>query len=751
MLVACLTAALLGPALQEPKLALLDAGVASELRAALEGDPADLLGALFGEDARQHAAAENRLAGLPVATRAQLARWGLRSVDPAVALGAAAIAEPAWLDLAETRRLVAVGIDRALLLPAPFSFEDFRDGLGYDDVGRMLLSCPPVPREVYYLVGLIHRSARPAHIPALCQLTRCDDVLLREDALRFLVVASWYSDQHRTKIADAVLAWPGEGIPEGVDPTEEKVPFVPRPFALPEDRGGWPPLLQAVLQRLLVDPVEGELLEFRAWALRWAMDAAPGNGDLDLLVKLAASEDQRARSIAARRLSERPDTDATTLLRVLARDADDLPASLALAALAARGNRDARAELWARAPKSEYALAAFLTLGVAASAKVCALAFGDDREAGRALLERLDDARRLDRIGLVPLPAALPAQLAAAATARPLDDARLHALLDTWPEARTLTLRHAYLDALTPTLLPECDAALLEVTDHAAFAAKVEAWCDHADRRVVVAAHDLLLRLGSPTRGLELLEYYAQRNELPITLARSHSPALLDALRAAITDAPTPRATAAMAATLACLGLDERLAESLADEWADVPPDVADAWPALRTAAANGDVGATVAAYLAVRPLHRGRCDHLFRLRHPAVAAYLSRCRRERHHGLYAWATAEAGLAGDALALAEVRAAQHAGIYPWLDDLPAYALADDGELSAIPGLLDHLESNCCTYAAVASRLQDLIEWNGFAAPDDGLHTRPAIARAYFAAHETHTAASSLTPRRIVVR
>ena len=750
MLVACLTATLLIVAPQVATLPPLAPGFDVELRRALGGDPAGVLSALFAPG--RHANAERRLADLPLETRVHLARWGLRSADPAVALGAAAIAKPAWLDLAETRRLVEVGIDRALLLPAPFSFEDFRDSLGYDDVGRMLLSCPPVPREVYQLVGLVHRSVRPAHIPALCQLTRCDDVLLREDALRFLVVASWYSDQHRTQVADAVLVWPGEGVPEGVDPTEEKVPFVPRAFTLPDDHGGWPPLLQAVLQRLFVEPVDGELRKFRAWALRWALDARPGDGDLDLLARLEASEDPRARSVAARRLIERANPAVTARLRALAEDDEDLPAVVALAALASRGDgATMRAELWARAQRSEYALAAFLNLGDAAITEVCALAFGDDQDAGRALLVRLADARRLDRIGLVPIPAKLPARLAAAATTRPLDDVRLHALLDAWPETRTLALRRAYLAALTPTHLPDCAVALLEVTDHIAFTTKVDACRDHADRKVALAAHDLLLRLGSPARGLALLAFCAEQGELPIALARSQSPALLAALRAAIADLPTPHAAAALATTLACFGLDERLAESLANEWAAVPPELLEAWPELRVAATSGDAGAAVAAYLAGRPLSRGRCEHLFRLRHPAVDAYLARCRHERHHGLYAWATAEAGLAGDATALAEVRAAQRAGIYPWLDDLPAYALADDGELTAIPSLLEHLEGNCCTYAAVASRLEDLVEWDGFAAPDDGLRSRPAIARAYFAAHAAHTVVSTLTRTRVVVR
>ncbi len=740
---AAFLAAILALAPQGQRLPTLAPTIGTELRG--------LLGDLFAADSKRHAAAELRLAELPDATRCALARWGLRSDDPATALGAAAIAEPRWLDVAEQRRLVAVALERSLALPAPFSFEEFRDALTHADVGRLLLSCPQVPREVYQLVGFIHRGLRPEHVPALSQLVRCDDVLLREDALRFLVVASWYTDAHRNKIADAVLSWPGEGIPAGVDPTEEKVPFVPRAFKLPEERGGWPRMLQAVLDRLFVQEVEGELLRFSGWALRWALDAAPGEHDLALLVKLAASRDERARAVAARRLVGYRQAEADGALRTLAKDAQHLPSALALAALAQHGEADARDVLWTRAKQDEYGLAAFLTLDDAAAIEVCALAFGPDREAGRAMCRRLADVEHLDRIGLVPARPELPVLLAVAATTQPLDDVRLHALLDAWPATRTGALRRAYLARLTPQHLPDCHAGLLEVTDAEAFAAKLDAARDHDVPEIRDAARALLLRLGAAQRGVDLLAHFAAKDECPVALARSRSPQLIAALAAEITAAPTKRASAILATLLACHGLDERLAGTLADEWADLPDDVAAAWLRLCAAARAGDAPAAVAAYLETRPFARGQLRHLFHCAHPAVHAYLARARAERHHGLYAWATAELARLGEPDARTELAAAHAAGLYPWFDDLPAYALVDPDDPASAIASLRLLEGNCCLYAAVANDLEDLVEWDGFAVADDALCSRPVAAQRYFTAHLAHLRFSRIEGRHVVVR
>lgn len=710
-----------------------------------------------------------RLAALEPDDSVDLLRIALWSEDRELALAAARRADPATLDLAEQRRLVALALPTALVAGPPFDFTRFRDALAAPDLSRELILAAPLPREVYQHLGAVHRVLRVEHLPLLAAATASDDWLLRSDAMRFLAVVARGSDHARETVALAILAWneaaqdPGEA-----DPTEALVHARPRRVELPSASDGLPRVLAATLRRLWLEPVGETLMAFRPFARRWLLDASPGPADAALVTALAAVDDAALRQVLAAACTRSPRLAADhELARWPARDEDSLVRALADVQRARHGDAATRLALRsAAADGDEASSSALLALDDedARDALVEALAAHDEARAQRAI-EAVLAALEPERRALFLIRADVERELAPALARQALPAKRLAPLLEAVPGLRIAPLRERLLAGFGAAELSEGLVAVLELTDLRRFRARLRALRDASASAAERAAIDAIrVRVGDPDDGERLVAVALADEGDPLTLARSASAATRRALRTALAAppaagrAPDRRLPFALAATA---GVDEGLARHAAEAFAELAPAEHAALGDALLAADDDGLRASFARFLAARPLEEGVVRGSGTLAdHAGLRRRLEQLRERRALRAYLAATCELALAGEASARAELREAQALGVYPWLDEVPAAALAPalDGEASRDPDDARHdpsrlwpaLEGNCCSFAAVASRLEDRYAIDAFAR-EDGLRTRTAILREIFARHRTDWRFSAFEQRFVAVR
>ncbi len=709
-------------------------------------DPDQLLRRLASTAPDEQRQARAAFDALAVPLRAALCRAGLRSEDPLVRCGAAVVAAgtPGWLDLDETRAAARAGRSRAVVTDTPFDFAAYCDLLDAAGATELLAGEWPLPREIFQPIGALHHRLGPEHVPLLVQLAGTDDVLLREDAFGWLPVALQHTTAHDDKVAAAVLAWPGRRPwQKPFDPTERREALQPRPFTLRPPGEGFPALLAAVLDRLFLQECDDDLAKFRPWAWRWSLRLAPAERDRELLVRLVASADERGQQAGIRGLLRLPAPEREPALQAArARAAVGADAGLApwwaVAAHAADGDAAARQRLAASAGHP-FVLAHWLQAEPAAArTAIFAQVLDADPAVGLGAIERLDDALAEARFwGIAVDGEAVQDALAAAAATAGLDGARLGLLLRRFDRARTAALCAQALAALRPELLGDIPLPVLELHDgHALLEWLRRTFADDAlkpEHRDLVA--DALLRVGEQRSAGRLWAWAMTRTGDERVSAMLRFGACggdeVEKLIAALVTAepppePTPLTVAPLCAWLAVYAHDTRLAEELLRELCELPgDDFAAAWRALAGPLRAGQNGAAaVAAYMAIRPPGRGELRGLGAFGE-AVRPWLQRVRAEREHGLYRWATGELALQGDPAARAELDAAFAARLYRWLDDADPEVLASRGSAEGVIRLLPLLESNCCTFAVVGSRLEDLFEADAFVA-EDGLRTRPQL-------------------------
>ncbi len=747
-----------------PLLAIVMA-VAQEPPAGPSRAPAALavLAELLDDDAAVVLSARLRIEALSQTERVALVRSGLASTHLPTALGAALFARPRTLDVNEQRRLAELALPRCLTLPEPFDFAEFGDVITPADVSRELILAPPLPRVAFEHLGVVHRALRPEHTPLLAQATHSDDWFLRRDALHYLAVVARGSESHREAIALAVLAWNEATQDLGdADPTEELVPARPLRIQLPDASPGYPRTLVAVARRLWLAPCGEALAAFRPWARRWLLDAVPAPADVPLLSALSAADDDDVDSVRHAAIASlarvSSDSARAALAECITAADDEALHSLALAASARGGDEAAQDRCRALAANGDgFAIAALLGLEDNDEAAIARLAFGDGDRAvvARAILviEALGSALGPEIRPLFPIDASMESWLAAQAEAANLDRRRLAALMTHVPGARTGPLRRRLLATFQQEDLSDTIAAILEVTDRDGFAARLRTLRDLASEAGrtddVIAIDRVRLRLGDPSDGVALLEFARTHDADPHCLSRSAAPELAAAMRTLLgandsaTDSFSRRLPTALCAVE---GLDEAFARNLGESSMDLTEQV-------RASASADELRMALARRLAERPLDAPivpRTGTMLAFPPTAllVRSWLERVRDARESGHYAEAIAELALGGDAPSQRELRRAQAMGLYLWFDDLPYWALAREGMRPDPDDWWSALEGNCCSFAAIASRLEDWYELDAFV-DETGFQSRSANLHEVFARHAQHWRFSRYVGRFVI--
>jgi hypothetical protein len=374
---------------------------------------------------------------------------------------------------------------------------------------------------------------------------------------------------------------------------------------------------------------------------------------------------------------------------------------------------------------------------------VLARAVGADAGAGLEALQRLEEAATLGRWWGEPMDG-FEAELLARCEQAPLDGPRLAVLLRDFPALRTKALCARAIAALAADSIETMPLGVLELADTPALVQALHRLLARDDglsdvREIPAAA---LARLGSAGLGdatqLERLWQQAgkvgdeeDRARSCIRIAATANETIVSHLRTLLADAswPTGQETGARVAALAAAaGVPTRLCFSLAQELGELSADnLAAARQQLREPLLAGDGALAMTRYLAARPLDRGSLDGLWELPGPAGRAYLQRYRDEREHKLYCWATGELARAGDAEARREVESAIERRLYGWIDGLDDDVLTDGKSLERVPLLLRQVESNCCTFAVIATAIEQVFECDPFV-PEQGVRSRPDLVR-----------------------
>lgn len=695
----------------------LPADVAAAVRVAGRPEPMLLLAELGSMELPRRARAEEIWSLLDARSRCALVRAGLRALDPGVAFGAAAKAgDGAWLDAAECKRAVRAGMGRCNVVDTPFDVAAFFKLFDARDTAEFLANPGEPPYEVPQFFDALHHRFGPEHAAQVEQLGRGDHVLVRRDAARYLPVLR----VERAMMAHHLLAMPvGEPeLPKGFDYANGRLPFVPRSFTLRPAGDGWPPLLEALLERLL-EAGDDELGWRLAWL--WARDVAAGPADAALLERLLRSDQEVAQRIGVRGVREHDLPAARELLAAVAGSTDDeaLAPLLALVELHRRGDGAALATLRTQAAGAPLALALWWNVAPAEAAAFVTPAFAGDVAMAVHLVAARDDGEFWGE----PM-AGVEAHVASALAESRDGGPALGELLLGFPGLRTVSLARRAIAALDARNVEQMPLAVLELADAPALAAALqhllagEGLSPDGRERIVTA----LCRLGAPGadeaavdrlwEGVAALGDSDRRNHRRIELAAALGPRAANRLLAGL-DAEQwtwgPDTAGSIAALWAAGGVDTGLAKELAEELARLPhePIAALREPLLPLLRA-GEGRAAVLRYLADRPLERGLPSFLWTLGAEGMAL-LRRYRDERELGYHCQALGELARGGDQEARAEVESAIRRRFYRWIDTWTSDALTDGQKLERVPLLLSQLDANCCVHAVVESALDDLFE------------------------------------------
>mgnify|MGYP001352491714 CR=1 FL=1 len=693
-------------------LAALDALPLADTFAAWTPDPADL--ALAAEVGTPAGAA--RLAALEPAARVRVLRAGLRLPSgPAAAACARALPARAC-DLAEHR------VATRLLL------DDFLARQATDpDASLWLLiehfaaaDVVPILERLHGLDGsrldearatVLHKVMRPEFIPAVAELA--SSLSAPSEQLDELVwLDAWQTDRERDAILRWVLGDAGTSLPAST--------------AAP----GVPPLLRAYLERTGPESAASDD-RYGGWALRWLRDVRPTDADAPLLLAAAESSatvrwslrqlrDARSRAWLERRIRTVPSDHA------------------ARAALAVRGDTNARADLLDAAAFDADACALALEIDPAAACDALARVLLDPRrsvddESVRDCLDAVFDAQRAPRaiFGLTwtrDVFDGFDARLLAAH----LDARRMLHVARVVPTCWTRRVAEAAASALgdaPPRGFLEDESVddvlpLLELGAPDALRAALRRWCANLGDAVVPRADVLflLLRLGDPASAEELVAAVrdgmlgaADEQDALILLARTDAPATRAYLRSvAAGDAPAPPACSPWSAVCALAVLD-----GLPPTVALVPDEQDAAGGAAVSNVSADELAAELRALvLAGRPLDayarmlEARADDAHEcagdVRDARVTSYLRRLCERRELELVPFATAELAIQGDTAARAETWQAVRTGAYRWCDELDARQRTLGWETATLPAWVDFAESSCCQLPTAERVLRDVL-------------------------------------------
>ncbi|MCE9637540.1 MAG: hypothetical protein K8T90_17710 [Planctomycetes bacterium] len=615
------------------------------------------------------------------------------------------------LDLWEQRRasalLVEAIVDPTFLLPGgdpPGENDLFEIGGGPDLTALVtgLAKSPPPEGRVYGMSDL-HKLIGKGHLPQLGALVASPDDVTAAEAWELVDLGMMMTDDDADACADAIRTHLSRGEPVAL----------PSPSA---DPVGAVRVVMEQRERLKATPPRINGTAFWAWRVLGRTSAAQAAGheaDLQAIVDAYEPDAQPWGDIALRLLLAQPGSSTDDVIRRLVEDGQgDRPALLA--ALAKRGDADAAKTLFARCHEAEVLTEAFAVLPDATVAAVGDALLAEDEDHASAVLHAVDEADGMspaatwDRSILAPI--------AHRAAASKLPPHRLARIALELPFARTLDLGRAILDRVNPAVPPtwEDDDAtytFLETVDADALRGLLRAWwevsADNANAFVTP-----LLRLGDATCGARLAEWVrsgdaGDMDDVPYWLARSDGPEVRDVLGSLARDSassqPEVQATA-IAALAVCQGLPEDAARSLSRELQ--LENVSESLRrAVRDAVFAGRVTDAVALVLDHAPYEQFDDVHLVG-DHPPIRAYLSGLRKRRDIGLYAWATAELALLGDAAARAETEAALSDMRYRWLEQLSWRQIAMGDPVAVAPVWIEGLAGNCCSEADIVGTFFD---------------------------------------------
>ncbi|MEO6596427.1 MAG: hypothetical protein ABIP94_16880 [Planctomycetota bacterium] len=746
---------------QELELYELPGSAVAAVRAVAPIEPFVLLARLGGLDLRARGDAHAVWKQLKPRTQCALVRAGLRAIDPDVAIGAAAMAgEGSWLDVAECKRAATVGKQRCNVENTPFDVADLFKLMDAADTAQFLTNPGPRPREIPQFFGALHQRFGPEHYAQVEQLCRSDEVLVRRDAARYLGVVR----VDRQRYASFLLSMPDDDkLPDDFDLVQDRAPVVPRPFTLRPAGDGYAPLLAAVLERVFLG--SGELdEEHAAFAWRWARDAKPGEVDRELLQRLAQSSYDAAQRVAVHGLVVLGGEGVDEVLAALAEGADgeELAPLLALGERVRRGHAAAKVQLVELAASAPLALAMLWQIDRKAAQAIVVVAFDSDAERGAQACEHLDAAVDAARFWGMPMEG-LDAVLVEKAEAASLDAVRLGYLLEHFPAVRTKKLGERAIAAIISATVASMPLGVLEAVDAPALAERLRAVLADAavGREALRAALKARLRLRgvafdeAEVRQLwtlsERLDDEEDRAAARIRLASASvgGKAVVGLSTEALAQtkwAPSWRDAGTLAGAMAAGGLDVGLCLSLADDWQEAEPSrfaaVLDA--VLEPLRAN-DARKALRGWLAKGPELVSAIDALWTFDDPAARAYLARARDEREHNLHRWAIGELARAGDPDARAVVEHVIKARLYGWLDTFDDDVLTDGKSLARVPLLMTQVDSNCCTYAVVATALEHVFELEAFV-NELGALRRPDVVRAAWQRSEGHLRWSQIADR-----
>lgn len=729
----------------------LPADVAARIRAITGEEPLRLLAGIASMNRGLRGRAEERWDALDRRARCALTRAGLRSADAEVAAGAAVKAAKNmwWLDSGEIKRAAAAGSARCNVENTPFSVGDFFDLFDAEDTARFLASPGPRPREVPQFFGPLHQRFGPEHAAQVELLARSDDALLRQDAERYLGLMR----SRRLRYGHFLLSRPVEPAewPVDFDPMADRLPYEPRKVALRPPGPGYHPVLAALLEDLFLSGRKFEAHEL-TFAWRWARDETPGEIDRGLLERLAGSERDEARRVAVAGLSALGGEIDAALLQCATGDLEHAVAPfLALGELARRGDADARERLAALAPQHALALAVLWQV---------------DRPGAAAVLARVPLAHALEAADDGAFWGMPMAGIAGALVARAerLDAAELGRLLEDVPDARTPELLGRGVAALTAGNVEDMPLGVLELGGAAALAARLrEILADERlERDAFESALGALARLdpdllGDDTAVLALFDRCERLREedrarLRLRLAAARGDAVRGRALARLDEELVPKSweSAGMLATaVAACGVDQRAAYGLFYNLARnvQSEELIAARDAMVGPLRRGDGAAAIAAALALDAIGLGHID-VWTLPDEVALPVLRRGLRERERGEYLDATGQLARHGDPAARAEIESAIARRLYGWIDVMDSHVLTDGKSLARVPLLLSQVDSNCCTFAVIATALERVFEVDAFVG-ESGAVTRPARLHAAWERHRDELRWSRIADRWLI--
>jgi HEAT repeat protein len=260
------------------------------------------------------------LSKMPELERRRLARKGLRSKDPAIAVPCAVELDYDMMNAWECERAVELVIADGFRKGNPFDFSCFRSYVGSNEVPACIQimsyarDCSP-PRSSIY--GDLHRSARADTIPALLWFDRNEDAI-RLDGISELHQPLGNSAQYRALRSRGDIWKHIERVGGLWEPQTWWLDTEP----IPESREGALIALAEVLDQVF-ERFSGEWPSSQRWGALRAMGRATGETSMRYLRRVA-QEDSMDGLLALASLTQRGDPAALVRLLNLSREHDEL-------------------------------------------------------------------------------------------------------------------------------------------------------------------------------------------------------------------------------------------------------------------------------------------------------------------------------------------------------------------------------------------------------------------------------------------